>query len=327
MSQNNSWGKGALAISALLLCTPNVYAASCCGGGSSGSLVLPKFTSKMIDVSVDIKDYNGYWDQNGNIKKEAEGSDQKQYRLNIGGAYRISDNWQTSIMIPYIWNESRFADSTNNKSNSNIGDMNIGLWYETFDAVTCVYKVNQLSDLKPSIYLGGTLTLPTGQSIYSDDTIDESEITGQGFYRLDSNLLIEKTVYPFTVTLQGSYGKYLERDVNQENGKPIEPYKVNLGDRIFLSSTIGYTYFLDDLDNLTFSASFSKLKENNGEIDGERNLTQFEKRSAAFTTAYTTPDKNWIIKGTWNHSFKKEGWGKDFPITDIFTFGVSYVFF
>jgi len=258
MSKNNSWGKSALSISALLLCTSNAYAASCCGGGSSGSLVLPKFNSKMIDVSVDIENYNGYWDQNGDSQKDPEGSDLKQYRLNLGGAYRISDNWQINLVLPYIWNDNRFAETS--ERNSNIGDVNIGLWYETFDVVTCVYKINNINDLKPSIYIGGTLTLPTGQSIYSDHTSDDIDITGRGFYRLDANLLIEKTVYPFSVTLQGSYGKYLERDVNKELDKPVEPYRINLGDRLFLSAALGYTYFLDNLDNLTFTASLSELK-------------------------------------------------------------------
>ncbi len=326
MSKNSSWGKGALAISALLLCSSNVYAASCCGGGSSGSLVLPKFNSKMIDVSVDIENYNGYWDQNGDYKQDPEGSELNQYRLNVGGAYRISNNWQTSVMLPYIWNDNSFAGTTN--SNSNIGDIKIGLWYETFDLVTCVYKINSIHDLKPSIYLGGTLTLPTGQSKYSDHTAKATEITGRGFYRLDANLLIEKTVYPFTVTLQGSYGKYLERDVNKEFDKPVEPYKINPGDRMFASAAMGYTYFLDDLDNLTFTGAISGLKEGAGQVGGVNNpLSKLEKLSAAFTTAYASPDKRWIVKGTWSHAFRKDGWGKSFPTTDIFTLGVSYVFF
>ena len=333
MRKQNSWAKSALPVSALLfsstalLIAPQFsYAASCCGGGNSSSLVLPKFGSQMVDVSLDIEDYNGYWNQDGDYIKDPAGSDLNQYRLNTGYAYRISDNWQANVIVPYVWNDNTYPGITSKENG--FGDASVSFWYETFDQVTCVYQVNSLADLRPAIYVGGTLTLPTGKSAYGDDAKSSFDITGRGLYRFDANLLVEKTVYPFTVTLQGSYGKYLERDVNQEFGAAVEPYKKNLGDRTFVSASLGYTYFLEALDTLTFTAAVSDLREDEGEIDGVSDpLTEFKKQSTALTTAYATSDLRWVFKGTWSHALNGDGNGQNFPTTDIFTVGASYAFY
>jgi len=326
MSNRRTWVNNALSISALLLSSSTVYAASCCGGGNATSLVLPKFGNQMIDVSFDIEDYDGYWNQEGEYTKDPAGADLNQYRLNLGYAYRIADNWQASVTLPYVWNDNTYPGVVSKENG--MGDMSASFWYETFDQVTCVYQVNSIADLRPAIYIGGTLTLPTGKSAYGDDATSSFDITGRGLYRFDANLLIEKTVYPFTVTLQGSYGKYLERDVNQEYGTAVAPYKKNLGDRTFLSASMGYTYFLEELDTLTFTAALADLREGEGEIDGVSDpLTEFKKQSVAFTTAYATSDLRWVFKGTLSHALKEDDRGRNFPTTDILTLGVSYAFY
>lgn len=326
MRIRRTWVNSAASISALLLSSSTVYAASCCGGGNATSLVLPKFGHQMVDVSFDMEVYNGYWNQGGQYIEDPEDSDLNQYRLNLGYAHRIADNWQASLTLPYVWNDNTYPGITSKENG--MGDMSASFWYETFDQVTCVYQVNSLADLRPAIYLGGTLTLPTGKSPYGDDASNSFDITGRGFYRFDANVLIEKTVYPFTVTLQGSYGKYLERDVNQEYGTPVAPYKKNLGDRTFLSASLGYTYFLEELDTLTFTAAIADLKEGAGEIDGVSDpLTELEKQSVAFTTAYASSDLRWVFKGTLSHALRQDDRGKNFPTTDILTLGVSYAFY
>ncbi|UZE96342.1 hypothetical protein [Alkalimarinus alittae] len=326
MRIRRTWVNNALSISALLLSSSTAYAASCCGGGNATSLVLPKFGNQMIDVSFDMEDYKGYWNQEGDYTKDPAGSDLNQYRLNLGYAHRVADNWQASVTLPYVWNDNTYPGVVSKENG--VGDMSASFWYETFDQVTCVYQVNSLADLRPAIYIGGTLTLPTGKSAYGDDATSSFDITGRGLYRFDANLLIEKTVYPFTVTLQGSYGKYLERDVNQEYGTAVAPYKKNLGDRTFVSASLGYTYFLEELDTLTFTAALADLREGEGEIDGVSDpLTEFEKQSVALTTAYASSDLRWVFKGTFSHALRQDGRGENFPTTDILTLGVSYAFY
>jgi len=308
---------------AVFLPSTLVHAASCCGGGSSSTLILPKASHVMVDASFDIEQYDGFWNREGNHTDDPPGSDLSQYRLNLGYAHRLASRWQTSVVIPYTWNDNQYGGL--NTQTNGLGDTKINLWYETFDDVTCIWKIKKLADLKPAAYLGATLTLPTGVSSF-DDVDSNFDITGRGFYRLDGNMLLEKTIYPLSTSLLLSYGKYFERSVNREYGKYVEPYKTNLGDRLLATLSFGYTQFLDSMDTMTYTIAFSHLQEEKAEVNGRTDPTSgFEKRSIALTTAYSTMDRNWVFKGTWNHAIDKDGWGENFPTTNVLTLGVSYV--
>ncbi len=308
---------------AMLLPVPAVYAASCCGGGSGASLVLPKFSSAMVDASLDIEHYDGFWNREGEHIKDPAGSDLNQYRLNLGYAHRLGSRWQASVIMPYVWNDNQYSGLST--QTNGLGDTNVNLWYEAFDGVTCVWKIKKLADLKPAAYFGITLTVPTGVSPH-DDVENNFDITGRGFYRLDGTVLLEKTIYPWNASLLLSYGKYLERSVNREYGKYVAPYDKNLGDRLLATLSLGYTQFLDSMNTMIYTFAFSHLQEDEAEINGRTDPTSgFVKRSFALTAAYATMDRDWVFKATWNHTIERDGWGENFPTTDVLTLGVTHV--
>lgn len=307
------------------LASAHLYAASCCGGGNASSLMLPKFGQKMVNVSQDSEIYNGQWNQEGKYVKDPKGTDLKQYRLNLGYAQRLASRWQASVIVPYVWNDNTYSGESS--KTRGIGDTSISAWYETFDEVTCVYQVNELADLKPAIYVGTTLTVPTGQSAFGDDADNSFDITGRGLYRLDANMIVEKTIYPYTVMLQTSYGKHLERDVNQEYGKAVKPYKKQLGDRRFVSLSAGYTFFLEDLDTFTVTTGVADLREGKGKFNGNTDgSTEFKKQSASLSAAYASADLRYVFKASWSRALRGDDYGKNFSTTDIFTLGASYAF-
>jgi len=81
------------------------------------------------------------------------------------------------------------------------------------------------------------------------------------------------------------------------------------------------------MDALTFTLAYSYLDEDAGSIDGRTDLSSMmQKNSLAATLAYTTMDRDWVVKGTWSHASPQDGWGENFPVTDVLTLGVSYVF-
>ncbi len=310
---------------ATLLSGTSLHAASCCGGGSASALVLPKFSNAMIDASFDIEQYDGFWNRDGDHINDPSGSDLNQYRLNISYAHRLASRWQTSVTIPYTWNDNQYSGL--DTQTNGLGDANINLWYEAFDDVTCIGKVTTLADLKPAIYFGATLTLPTGISAF-DDVDTSFDITGRGFYRLDGNVLLEKTIYPWSTSLLLSYGKYLERSVNREYGKFVEPYETNLGDRLLATLAFGYTQFLDSMNTITYMLAYSHLQEEKAKINGRTDPTSgFEKRSLALTAAYATMDRDWVFKASWSHAIDRDGWGENFPTTDVLTLGVTHVLY
>jgi len=324
--------KSAKALLGITLCALSIgilaplstaQAASCCGGGSASSLILPKFSKAMINVSFDYEHYDGFWNNKGEVSEDPVGSDLNQYRMNVGFAYRLAPRWQASVTLPYVWNQNQYASLE--RDTSGIGDGTVSLWYEAFDKIACVWDVKTWEDLLPAVYWGATLTLPTGTSPY-DDVEDNFDITGRGAYRLDATLLIDKTIYPWNASITTTYGQYFERPVNRKYGTYVEPYDRQWGDRFSSTVAFGYTYFTDEMQSLTTTVAYTYLKEDEGSIDGVTDTTSgFRKESIATTVAWASEDRDWITKITWSHTPSKDDWGENFPITDIVTVGVSHV--
>ena len=311
---------GAAALSA-----PGVaQAASCCGGGSASALTLPKGAYSMYDVSLDVERYNGYWNSSKQHIVDPPGSSMAQYRLNLGYAYRLSDNWQAGVGVPYVWNDTKYAAASS--ASNGVGDMAVSVWYEAFDSIMCVYKVDSIEDLRPAVYIGGGLTLPTGVSPF-DGAPSSFDITGRGFYRLDASLLAEKTVWPWTAAITLSYGAYLERPVNREYGEYVKPYHKKPGDRRVMSISGGYTKDLADMDTLTFTLAYSDMAEYAGTIDGSPDPTSgLAKKAFAFTGAWASPAKDWVVRLSWSKPVTADGWGANFPATEVLSMGLSYVY-
>jgi hypothetical protein len=314
----------ALIMGAALLPPFSAWAGSCCGGGGGTALLLPSYYQGMIDVSFDIEKYHGYWDPEGRVTSDPSNSDLRQYRLNFGYAKRLSQRWQTSITIPYVWNDNMYSGESSHTAGP--GDTTLNVWYEAVDDKSA-WKVRSLKDLIPSVTVGVDVLVPTGISPY-DDVNSSFDITGRGFYRIDGNLQVSKTVNPWNTSLSLSYGTYLERSVNREYGKYVPPYRKKLGDRTSASISLGYIYYIGTGgDKLTGTGSFSYLREADTTYNGSRDPNSgFRKESFGAAIAYASTDHDWSTRIAWSHAVRQEGWGDNFPITDIYTLGVSYGF-
>ena len=314
----------ALLAGAVFLFSPSAWAGSCCGGGGGAGLILPSFYSSMVDVSIDFERYNGYWDQHGIHRADPEGSDLQQYRLNFGYGQRFSTRWQGSVAVPYLWNSNVYSGSSS--KTDGLGDMTMNLWYEALDD-SSAWKVRGLKDMIPSVLIGPSLLIPTGISPY-DEVNSSFDVTGRGFYRLDGNVIVSKTIHPWTTSLSLAYGTYLERTVNREYGNYVEPYHKKLGDRTSAALSVSYIYYLGTGgDTLTGTASYSRLREANTTFNGvELPSSGFRKNSIGAAVAYSSTDHNWSLRANWNHAIMFDGWGENFPTTDVYTLGVSYGF-
>ncbi len=314
----------ALLAGAATLFPAQSQAASCCGGGSAASLTVPKYATAVADLSFDAELYDGYWNQNRKHIADPSGSDLKQYRMNMGAGYRFATDWQTSISLPYIWNDNKYSGVSS--QTNGLGDMTVSLTYELSDD-NSAWKVRDIGDMIPGVSLGLSFLLPTGLSPY-DNQESSFDITGRGFYRLDGTLLIEKTIRPWNISLALAYGTYLERSINREYGKYVEPYKKDLGDRFSASLSTGYTYILGTGgDSIAGSVSYTYMKEADASFNGKRDSgSGFDKQSLGLAVTYSNNDSNWSIRTGWNHAVKQNGWGQNFPTTNVLSVGVRYVF-
>jgi len=317
------WLCAALLVGAALFTPLTAFAGSCCGGGGGVNLVLPKFYESMIDLSVDIEQYNGLWNNDGKYIDQP-GYHLWQYRMNVGYAQRLTSRWQASVTVPYVWNYNGYPNKTSRSDG--IGDMTLSFWYEAREDRSA-WKIRSPGDLIPAVTIGPSLIIPTGISPY-DGVSDSTDVTGRGFYRLDGNILLDKTIHPWSATLAMSYGTYLERPVNQEYSKFVEPYHKKLGDRTSASLSLSYIYYLGSGgDTLTGTASCSYLNEENGTIDGRQDATSgFRKETVGGAIAYSSTDHDWSFRVSWSHAVRHDGWGDNFPTTDIYTLGVRYGF-
>jgi hypothetical protein len=288
------------------------------------SLILPKYAQGMIDMSFDFEKYDGFWNQEGKWTPDPPKSDLRQYRVNAGSAKRLSPTWQASIVVPYVWNDNTYSGLSSRTDG--LGDTSLNLWYEAVDD-TSAWKIRSIGDLTPSVLIGPSLLLPTGISPY-DDVSNSFDVTGRGFYRLDGNLYIDKTLHPWNTSLSLSYGTYLERPVNREYGKYVSPYRKKLGDRTLGTASVSYINYLGTGgDTLTGTVSFSYLNEAEGTISGRRDPTGgFRKEAFSGAIAYSSTDHDWSLRASWSHAVRQDGWGENFPTTDIYTLGVRYVF-
>ncbi len=314
----------ALLAGAALLPVSAAWAGSCCGGGVATGLILPRYADSMVDLCFDLEKYDGFWNQKGEYMLDPPGSDLKQYRFNAGYAKRLASRWQAGLLVPYVWNDNVYSGLSSHTNG--VGDTTLNVWYEAMDDMTA-WKVRSMSDLKPAVLIGSSLLIPTGISPY-DDAKSSFDVTGRGFYRIDGNVYIDKTIHPWDVSLALSYGTYLERPVNREYGKYIEPYHKKLGDRGSALVSIGYIYYFGSSgDTLTGYASASYLHEADSTINGARTPDSgFRKEAAGLSLVYSSTDHDWSFRASWNHAIRQDGWGANFPTTDIYSLGVRYVF-
>jgi hypothetical protein len=300
------------------------FAGSCCGGGAATNLILPKYAQGMIDASFDVEKYDGFWNQNGKWTPDPQGSDLRQYRVNTGYAKRLASQWQMGVVVPYVWNDNTYSGLSSRTDG--LGDASLNLWYEAVDD-TSAWKIRSIRDLTPSILVGPSLLIPTGISPF-DDVKSSFDVTGRGFYRIDGNIYVDKTLHPWNASLALSYGTYLERSVNREYGKYVEPYRKKLGDRTSALASLSYIWYLGTGgDTLTGTAMFSYLHEADGTINGVRDpFSGFRKEAVGGAVVYSSTDHDWSVRGSWSHAIQQDGWGENFPTTDIYTLGVRYVF-
>jgi len=320
-------GIGCVVAALLLLAWPSaVRAASCCGGGSASFLVLPKLAEWELSLKAGWEHYDGYWDADGDWRPDPPDSDLNQYRLIAGLAYRLGDRWQMALSVPYVFNDNRYSGVDSGEND--FGDATIGIRYETFKYVMCLTDVESWRDLIPAVYLGMGLTIPTGASPY-DDIPNSFDITGRGSYALLWNVLMEKTIFPWNLGVDLGYAIHFPRDVNREYGQYVEPYEKELGDRFSASVRFGVGIGLPwGGYTLTPTASYAYVREGRAKIDGRKDPTSgFEKNAFGLDLALANFTNEWIWLLSWNHAVQEDGWGRNFPTTDTYTLGVTYVFY
>lgn len=311
----------ALALLALLLPRP-ARAASCCGGGGGGAAMLGRGDRGLVEASLEWERYAGYWDLAALHKPDPAGSSLAQLRTALTGGLRLLPSWQVAATLPWVWNRNTYSGLSSRTSG--LGDASLSLWYEALDEPSA-WRVKSLSDLVPSVTAGLSLTVPTGISPY-DGVASSFDVTGRGFYRLDGNLLVEKSYRAFSASLSASYGRHRERPVNRLYGRWVEPFHRRLGDRFSWGASLGYRHFVGTGGNtLSATLSWAYLHEAAGTVNGARDpATGLARNAAGLALSWSSTDSDWLVRASWSHALRGDGWGVNFPTTDILAIGIRH---
>ncbi len=316
-----------VAVFAALIALPltrSVHAASCCGGGAGASLVLPKAARYSVLVSTEKEEYTGFYNLDGKYLSNPEGSNLYQTRLNVAAAVRLHSFLQASLAAPFVYNYNHYSGVESVTSGP--GDIGVGLLGELFRDIKCVWKVKSWQDLIPAAYLGAGLVIPTGISPY-DNVTQSFDITGRGFYRFDVKAMVDKTIYPVSLSLTAAYGSYFSRPVNREYGKYVEPYTKKLGNRIVASGVLSYGWSFLSAASFTLSGSYQYVSEGETRINGRPDpLSSYYKHGAGIAGAYTAPNQNLVVKIKYNRNIFQDAWGENQPATGTLGMEATYVF-
>ena len=86
----------------------SAFGASCCGGSGSSAITIPKFMPEVVKVSVSNEQYDGYWNQKGQVLPDPAGSDLSQTRMSFGLAKRLNPNLQGSLATSWVKNDNLY---------------------------------------------------------------------------------------------------------------------------------------------------------------------------------------------------------------------------
>jgi hypothetical protein len=315
----------ALAAAAALAVAPGAArAASCCGGGGSSATILPRGALWLFDLSADLERYDGFWDGEGIHLQDPAGTRLQQRRATLSVAARPLRRWQLGASASYVWNVNVYP-ATSSRTNG-LGDATVALWWEALDEKTA-WRMVSARDLAPNVTVGASLTIPTGISPY-DDVETSYDVTGRGFYRLDGNVALDKGYRNWSASVLASYGVHLARPVNRSYGKYVEPFDRRLGNRASASVSLSYRHVLSSAGHgLTGNLGFSWLHEAEGVTDGVPDGTFTMERTALTAgLAYASTDHPWSFRASLSHAIQADGWGENFPTTDILTLGARYAY-
>lgn len=152
-----------------LLLSTKIWAAACCGGGSSFPQLITN--DDKTHFSFTQSQATSYADaySDGRIIARTSATQETRRSSQASFSTLVSDSWQAGLTLPLVTQSSRTGERTS------LGDTTLSLGYE-------VLPEWDYSLWKPHGYSYARLTLPTGNSIYDATNSSDINYTGKGFY-------------------------------------------------------------------------------------------------------------------------------------------------
>jgi hypothetical protein len=179
-------------------------ASSCCGQAAANYTVLMLKQKYSLNLGIGLADVQGRVSTSDQFMLWPETKTLRRLRYGLNAAYEVRDRHQVFANASFVQGEYRnFSVS---QSASNPSDVLLGYSYEVLPEYT-------YSRWKPIVYLSAFINLPTGTSIYDDESLLEGAgVTGHGQTGLGLGFTIKKTLSPWTLVAQARMIRLFEED-------------------------------------------------------------------------------------------------------------------
>ncbi len=276
--------------SVLILASINSKAASCCAGGGGQSICILSSEQKyQFGMASSYREIAGHFDPYGNYSASGSGNSTSTLTTVFGGAYRIGEDWQFALNLPFVNNQKEF---------SNIKSSASGLGDPTIEGRFLLWEDLNFLTYRPALTFYGGISLPFGKSIYTSKEASEVDVTGDGYSTMHVGANAAKLFRPVNFVIDASYYYPMSKNVSEMHGSPVDSYTIRAGNKfqivesatyLFsekLSSGIGFKQawqFESTVNNSAVAGSASRI------VSNIVSLNYFHDLSTSFSFSYETP--------------------------------------
>lgn len=184
----------------LILFSPRVFAAACCGGGFGLPSIITGDDRAQLTAAMSVAKVNADVQGNGLWRKREQ--DEFTRTLRIEGAHLLTDRWQAGASLPIVQRERVQRQS------SGLGDASVSLGYEYLPEWDySVWRPKGVGFLQ--------LTAPTGKSIYESEDSIALDSRGRGFWALGAGTVLTKAYRK----LDGFFSAELHRSLPKKSAQ------------------------------------------------------------------------------------------------------------
>ncbi len=256
----------------LFFSCPNVLdAQSCCVATGNYNLnSVGRCQKGVLASKLEYGHSMGSFDSDGTFQWDNRAS-QSSWTQYIGAGYAfLYPHLEMGFNIPVVLSQNRKISEEDHYSYMLKGDINLSANLIVLnDLMTGIFSLNGES-WKPFMSLNVGVKIPTGISSQSSQNWSQSDVTSNGYFQLNTSLLVSKFVTPkWVVGLNANYSLVKEKTIAISS----RPNKINPGDIFGGSLSLSY------IKNLWWSfygfASLSKSTENKINGSSEPNSDNF----------------------------------------------------
>ncbi len=217
----------------LLISAQESFASSCCAGGGGQSIcVLPAEQSYQLGLTTNYRYIRGEFDPYGNYTSYPSSTSSQQIITTAGGAYRLNDEWQLGLSVPFTRAQQNTATSSHHATA--MGDPAVEGRYLLWEDLAFLRYRPQLS-----LYAGARF--PFGTSVYNTTDPYALDAVGDGTTTFHMGANASKLYRPMKYTLDSTFFYPMSKQVNEMRGQPVSsPYDLKLGNRIQLAESAAY---------------------------------------------------------------------------------------